>query len=232
MERDCSETHSVKCEWNVTTRLAAFEPGNGHSVLSRIPNELRGSVLGYEDHLRRVIAKRGAREIAEEFRDAETGARQEMFSFVPKEVTDAKGVRQAFDASVGVRHVINQLDVVALDRPMEGDGSLAEPHNAAVRQRDLPGNRALLKKEFIVHPARVRLEQVEDEAAAERKVTLRVSEAGQLIIGREQVLKRPERNDDQRERLLELKGRHIAINQPDALLNVHREARQLFAATA
>src|SRR5579863_8314105 len=107
---------------------------------------------------------------------------------------------------------------------MESDGSLAEPHNAAVRQRDLLRNRTLLKKEFIVHSARVCLEQVEDEAAAERKVTLRVSEAGQLIIDREQVLKRPERNDDERKLLPELKGRHIAINQTDALLNVHREA--------
>jgi hypothetical protein len=201
-------------------------------ALSRVANELRGSVLGYEDHLRRVIAKRGACEIAEEFRDPETGARQKMFSFVPKEVTDAKGIRQALDASVGVRHVVNQLDVVALDRPMESDGSLAEPHNAAVRQRDLPGNRTLLKKEFIVHPARVCLEQVEDEAAVERKVTLRVGEAGQLIVDREQVLKRPERNDDERELLLQIKGRHIAINQPDASLNVDRQARQLFAATA
>ena len=76
----------------------------------------------------------------------------------------------------------------------------------------------------------VSLKKVENQSAAGRKVAMSAVQAGQLLLDFEQMLKRPERNDDEPKRDVQIEIRHVSALQLNAAANFILFACELGAA--
>jgi hypothetical protein len=80
----------------------------------------------------------------------------------------------------------------------------------------------------IVHTLGISLKHVENQSASTSEMLLHAAEAIHLLFHFQQVLERPERNNDQPEFFAKIEMHHIALDEMDALARFHDHRRALF----
>src|SRR6185503_17287201 len=175
---------------------------------------------GHEQELARVLRSVGGLVVVGiQMFDLESGAHEQVLGLESEEVPQRKRLHEALLPSVGVRHVVDQLEATDLREAIVRDRLVTPDHSAAIRSRELrlftvflaqgPGGEGLER----------RIEQVQDEMAAVDQMTVNGCETGQLVFHGQQVLEGTKRERGQGEPAAELEVAHVGLDELHPLLH-------------
>ena len=156
---------------------------------------------------------------------------EQMFDFITEEIPHRECEHEPLGSPVVMRDVMDQLDIIALLGAMKRNRPVGLNELPAIRQREFRTTLGLFEKRGIEHAPRIGLKEINDQSPARREMRARMPETRQLPRYLEQMLKRPERNDGQREFAAEIEFRHVAMVQVNWRLHLDRLAGKFLAAT-
>src|SRR6185295_18776606 len=136
----------------------------------------------------------------------EPGTRQQVLRLESKKVSHRKRVDQALFAAVGMRHVIDELDLIGLRRPIVGDEPMTPGHAPAIRHDELGFLTKFEPSRLIDERVERRIEEVEDERSSIHQMPANAPEACELVLDGDQMLERAKRDRDQGEDAIKLEG--------------------------
>src|SRR5690242_7984677 len=188
-------------------------------------------------HFRRTVRQRRLVEIPVYGAHAKPAARQQVFHLVPEEIAQRPRKHQTLFFPMPILHIKNHFHVISLLRAVERFHTFHDSHLPPVWHRVLRHQPFLLVR-GVVHPLRVRLENVQDQppaALAEPPASCPQMlshgfKAGNLRVNLEKMLHRAKRNDDHAEFFAEIEPCHVALHEMKAFARFRRQRRAFFVA--
>jgi hypothetical protein len=128
-------------------------------------------------------------------------------------------VDEPFLPTIGMRHVVDQLVLVDLTKSVSRHRPLAANHAPAIGHGELRLVPNLLAGRRSNDRVERWIEHVEDQATPVNQVSPYADQARQLLVDRQQVLKRSKRDGGQCELPAQVEIAHIRVHQHGSLLN-------------
>ena len=144
-----------------------------------------------------------------------------MLDLKAKQISHRKGVNQALLATIKMRDVVDELNLIYLPESVVSDNSVPAHYAPTVRQGKLWFVTNLLAFLPIRELIQRGIEQIEHHSPTVDEVSSNTHEARQLVPNGDEMLKRAKRQCGQREPSLEVEVAHIRLYELNSGLNGH-----------